>query len=85
MRKFLVGNPKGFFPTTSLEKKALFLEETLANMQNHSDNLFKTIKRLESQGKHTGKLRGKLKDINKGIREVYEKCEIIWDDIKKEQ
>ncbi len=71
-------------PTTSLEKKALFLEETLEKMLNHSDYLFKKIKRLERLKKPTGDLREKLKDLNVGATEVYEKANTIWKQIKLE-
>lgn len=73
-----------FNPSGNLEKKALFLEETLENMQNHSNNLYKTIKRFNKEGKNTFHLRKKLKDLNTGIEEVHEKCNTIWQDIKGE-
>ena len=68
-------------PGSVLEKKAKFLEETLENMQNYSDFLYQKIKRLERQGKKPRALRRKLKSVNNGIAEVFDKADILWKDI----
>jgi hypothetical protein len=73
-----------YFPSSSLEKKGMFLEETLEKMQGHSDYLFKKVKRLERLGKPTKELKEKLKDINKGIEEVFTKANNVWKQVKEE-
>ncbi len=71
-----------FKPSTPLESKALYLEETLENMVAHSDYLFKKIKILEKKGKDIKELKDKRDSIVQGIKEVYNKCNTIWKDIK---
>jgi hypothetical protein len=67
---------------TELESKGIFLEETLEKLQNHSDSLYKKLKRLE-RNKNTPKetleeIRTKLKSVNDGVWEVYNKANILW-------
>lgn len=77
-----MGSRKGTIVSTKiLEQKARFLETTLENMQNHSDFIFKTIKRTERKNPSDPSLEGlraKLKDLNKGTQEVREKANILW-------
>lgn len=72
-------------PSNSLESKALYLEETLEKMQGLSDSLYKKIKRLKKtkpSDPQISVLEEKLKSVNQGITEVFQKCNIIWNDIK---
>ena len=69
--------------TKELEKKAMYLEDTLQNMQSYSDFLFRKVKRLERQGKKPRELRRKLKDTNDGVHEVFGKADNIWKQIKE--
>jgi hypothetical protein len=73
--------PLFFKPGNDLESKAIFLEETLFNMSEHSDYLYRKIKMLEKRGKPTEELKEKRKSVVKGVNEVFEKCNIIWDKI----
>lgn len=69
--------------TRVLEKKARFLEETLENMQRHSNFLNNKVKKLERNGKKPRALKRKLKSVNKGVNEVFEKADILWKDIAR--
>lgn len=76
---------RDYKPSNSLESKALYLEETLDKMQGFSDSLFKRLKRMKKNDPKDPEipaLEVKLKSVNKGVLEVFEKCNIIWKDIQ---
>lgn len=67
------------YPRGSLENKAMFLEETLDKMKQMEEFSFKKTKRFpKDQG-----LKKKLKSVQEGLKEVDQKCNIIWMDIWK--
>ena len=84
MKKPYNQSPHEYRPTTDLEKKAIFLEETLEKLISFSDHLFRKIKILEKKKLDTTELKEKRKDVLKGINEVFEKANTIWKDIKNE-
>jgi uncharacterized protein YoxC len=68
-------------PIEVLEGKARYLEVTLEKMQKHSNVLYHKIKRLKYKNPkkvNIKKLEENLKDINRGIEEVFEKCDVLW-------
>ena len=78
---------KPFHPVsrpTDLESKAIFLEETLEKMQKSEAYWEEQAKAAVSNNWDVSKqryARTKLKDLRKGITEVFQKCDIIWKDI----
>ena len=78
-------NARDYKPGNALESKAIFLETTLEKMQSFSDSLYKKIKRTKKSNPDDPalvELEEKLKSVNKGLQEVFTKCNIIWNDIK---
>lgn len=72
----------GFKPSTDLEGKALFLEETLEKMQSYKDFLWRKRGYLRKTKKCTKSINEKLKSVTEGIEEVHQKCLAIWNDIE---
>lgn len=62
----------------------MFLEETLERMQNHSNNLFHKQRSLSAQNKPHEHIKKKLRDLNSGIEEVYEKANSAWNTVREE-
>jgi len=71
-------------PTSSLEGKAIFLENTLANMLSYRDSLKYKKRTMKNKGEKTGGIDRKISDLSRGIGEVHEKCLTIWNDIVEE-
>jgi len=74
---------------TNLYGKAVFLEETLRKMQNFEYMLYKVSKydpkkREKFEKEFEMPLELKLKDLRRGIWEVYNKCISLWTEISLE-
>ena len=75
-------NPTGFTPSNDLEGKALYLEETLEKMQTFRNFLWRKRGYLLKTKQCTKTITEKLKSVDEGIDEVYQKCQIIWQDVR---
>lgn len=61
-----------------MHKKAMSLEHTLGKMQSYSNYLYGRMKYMQSKGQDVTQIKRKLKDVNNGIYEVFNKAHDAW-------